>query len=251
MTDPRFTYVLHLADNAVILAQRLSQWCGHGPALEEDIALTNVALDLIGQARMWYAYASELDAEGRDEDQLAFLRDTRAFRNALLVEQPNGSYADTVVRQFYFDAWHGVLLQRLMCSSDARIAAIAAKAEKEARYHLRRSSELVVRLGDGTAHSHALMQAAVDDLWMYTGELFMPDEVDRAMHDMGVAPDLPSLKAPWLACVGEVLQEATLTMPPETAWMQNGGKQGLHTECLGYLLAEMQHLQRAHPGARW
>lgn len=251
MADRTCEYLLHLADNALVLSQRLSQWCGKGPALEEDIALTNVALDLLGQARLWLSYAGELEGAGRDEDRLAFLRDAHDFRNALLVEQPDGSYADTLARQFYFDAWHYLLLQRLIASSNPRIAAIADKSLKEVGYHVRRSGDLVVRLGDGTEQSHTMMQAALNDLWMYTGELFEPDDVDRSMVDQGIAPDPRSLHAPWLSHVGNILREATLTMPDAGSWMQGGGKRGVHTESLGYLLAEMQFLQRAYPGASW
>jgi ring-1,2-phenylacetyl-CoA epoxidase subunit PaaC len=251
MADPKFEYLLRLADNALVLSQRLSEWCGKGPALEEDMALTNVALDLIGQARFWFSYAGEIEGAGRDEDKLAFLRDAHAFRNVLLVEQPNGNYADTLARQFYFDTWHYLLLQRLSASSDPRIAAIADKSLKEVAYHVRRSTDLVVRLGDGTPVSHDKMQAALDDLWMYTDELFQPDAVDEAMAAQGVAPTLKDLREPWLNHVCRVLEEATLKVPPMDAWMQKGGKQGVHSEHLGYLLAEMQFLQRAYPDARW
>ncbi|MTV41272.1 1,2-phenylacetyl-CoA epoxidase subunit PaaC [Duganella radicis] len=249
--DNKVNYLLRLGDNALILSQQLSQWCGKGPALEEDMALTNVALDLLGQTRMWYAYAAELEGAGRDEDALAYLRDAHEFRNCLLLEQPNGNYADTLVRQFFFDAWHYFLIEGLTRSSDARIAAIAEKSLKEVTYHLRRSGDLIVRLGDGTAVSHARTQAAVDALWMYSGEVFAYDAVDEAMVAEGVAPAADGLRAQWLAHVGEILAEATLTMPPADAWMQSGGKQGRHTEHLGYILAEMQFLQRAYPGAAW
>ncbi|RJF95978.1 1,2-phenylacetyl-CoA epoxidase subunit PaaC [Noviherbaspirillum saxi] len=251
MPDQKFSYLLRLADNATVLSQRLSEWCGKGPALEEDMALSNVALDLLGQARFWYSYAGEIEGAGRDEDAMAFLRDAHDFRNLLLVEQPNGTYADTLARQFYFDVWHFLLLQKLTASTDPRIAAVAEKSLKEVSYHARRSGDLVVRLGDGSEQSHAMMQAALDELWMYTGEMFQPDATDEAMAAQGIAPDLASLRAPWLKHVGEVFSEATLVLPPENAWMQKGGKQGVHTEHLGYLLAEMQFLQRAYPGATW
>ncbi|NVM75577.1 ring-1,2-phenylacetyl-CoA epoxidase subunit PaaC [Duganella sp. SG902] len=249
--DNKVNYLLRLGDNALILSQQLSRWCGKGPALEEDMALTNVALDLLGQTRMWYEYAAELEGAGRDEDQLAYLRDAHEFRNCLLLEQPNGNYADTLVRQFLFDAWHYFLIEGLTRASDARIAAIAEKSLKEVTYHLRRSGDLMVRLGDGTAVSHAKTQAAVDALWMYSGEVFAYDAVDEAMVAAGVAPPAEALRAQWLAHVGEVLAEATLSMPPADAWMQRGGKQGRHSEHLGYILAEMQFLQRAYPGAAW
>ncbi|MHA4867978.1 1,2-phenylacetyl-CoA epoxidase subunit PaaC [Duganella sp. PWIR1] len=249
--DDKVNYLLRLGDNALILSQQLSQWCGKGPALEEDMALTNVALDLLGQTRMWYEYAAELEGAGRDEDQLAYLRDAHDFKNCLLLEQPNGNYADTLVRQFFFDAWHYFLIEGLTRSSDVRIAAIAEKSLKEVTYHLRRSGDLMVRLGDGTDVSHAKTQGAVNELWMYSGEVFAYDAVDEAMVATGVAPAADALRAQWLAHVAEILGEATLTMPPADAWMQKGGKQGRHTEHLGYILAEMQFLQRAYPGAQW
>jgi ring-1,2-phenylacetyl-CoA epoxidase subunit PaaC len=247
----RFEWLLRQGDSALILAQRLAEWCGKAPALEEDIALTNVALDLIGQARMWLAYAGEVEAAGRTEDGLAYLRDAHEYRNLLLVEQPNGNYADTLFRQFFFDAWHYPLLQALAGSTDERIAGIAAKAVKEVAYHLRRSGDLVVRIGDGTAESHAKAQAAADKLWMYTGEMFGRDGIDDAMIATGAAVDAGALREPWLRHVREVFAEATLTLPPADAWMQAGGRQGRHTENLGYILAEMQFLQRAYPGAQW
>lgn len=251
MRDEKFDYLLRLGDNALILSQRLSEWCGKGPALEEDMALTNVALDLIGQARLWLSYAGEVEDSGRTEDQLAFLRDAHDFHNVLLVEQENGSYADTLARQFYFDTWHYFMLAELSLSRDPRIAEIAAKSLKEVSYHLRRSGDLVVRLGDGNEKSKKLMQAALDDLWMYTDEMFKADMLDESMAAAGVAPKLADLRAPWLAHVREVFDEATLRLPPQDAWMQKGGKQGVHGECLGFLLAEMQFLQRAYPGAQW
>ena len=244
-------YVRRLGDNALVLSQRLSEWCGKGPALEEDMALINVALDLIGQARLWLSYAGELEGQGRGEDQLAFLRDAHQFHNLLLVELPNGSYADTLARQFLFDVWHYFLLQGLCQSDDARIVEIAQKCLKEVTYHVRRSTDLVVRLGDGTEESHRRMQAAIDDLWMYTGELFTPDALDTAMQQQGLAPALDELQQKWQLHVAEVLQLATLRMPAAGLWMQSGGKQGRHTEHLGYLLAEMQFLQRSYPGAAW
>ncbi len=251
MDNTRFEYLLRLADNGLVLSQRLSEWCGKGPALEEDMALTNVALDLIGQARFWFDYAGEIEGQGRDEDALAFRRDAGQFRNVLLVEQPNGSYADTLARQFYFDSWHYLLLQKLCASTDARIAGIADKSLKEVAYHVRRSADLVVRLGDGTPRSHQMMQDAFDTLWAYTGELFRPDAVDAAMLEQGIGPDLAALREPWLAHVAAVFGQATLRMPSPDAWMQKGGKQGVHSEHLGFLLAEMQFLQRSYPDAVW
>jgi ring-1,2-phenylacetyl-CoA epoxidase subunit PaaC len=250
----RFDYLLRLADSDLILAQRLGEWVGHGPVLEEDIAVTNVGLDLLGQARLWYAYAAEVEARfagaGRDEDALAFLRDGSEFRNLLLVEQPNGNYADSMARQFYFDTWHRLLLAELARSNDARIAEIAAKALKEVTYHVERSADWVLRLGDGTAESHAKMQAAIDDLWMYTGEMFTTDAAELALSGEGIVPGAATLLPPWRNAIAAVLTEATLTVPGAT-WMQRGGKQGVHTEHLGRLLATMQSLPRAYPGAQW
>lgn len=245
-----FEYLVRLGDNCLILSQRLSEWCGHGPVLEEDIALTNVALDLLGHARFWLSYASEVEGAGRDEDKLAFLRDAGDFRSVLLVEQPNGGYGITTARQFYFDTWHHLVLQKLQYSSDTRIAEIAAKALKEVTYHLERSYDWVIRLGDGTPESHARIQSAVDDLWMYTGELFEMDAVDAEMVARGVGIDLAGLREAWLEQVQKTFAEATLTVPAGK-WMQRGGKQGVHTEKLGYILAEMQFLQRTYPGAQW
>jgi ring-1,2-phenylacetyl-CoA epoxidase subunit PaaC len=249
--NEKFDYLLRQGDNALILSQQLSKLCGKGPALEEDMALTNVALDLLGQTRMWLTYAGELEGQGRDEDKLAYLRDAHQMRNCLLLEQPNGNYADTMVRQFYFDTWHYFLMQGLVKSSDARIAEIAEKSIKEVTYHLRRSGDLIVRMGDGTADSHAKTQSAVNALWMYSGEMFLYDEVDQAMVAEGVAPPAAQLRASFLEHVSEILAEATLTMPDPAAWMQQGGKKGRHSEHLGYILAEMQFLQRAYPGSEW
>lgn len=256
MSDDRclFDYLLRLGDNALVLSQRLGEWVGHGPVLEEDIALTNVGLDLLGQARLWYAYAGETEPRfagaGRSEDALAFLRDSGDFRNLLLVERPNGNYADTMARQFYFDQWHVRLLGELAGSRDARIAEIAAKSLKEAIYHAERSADWVMRLGDGTEESHARMQVAIDDLWMYTGEMFDADETELALAAEGVGCDVRALAAPWREVVAAVLNEATLAIP-EGKWMQRGGKQGVHSEELGHMLATMQVLQRSYPGAQW
>ena len=249
--NAKIEYLLRQGDNALVLSQQLSQLCGKGPALEEDMALTNVALDLLGQTRMWLTYAGELEGAGRDEDQLAFLRDARDLRNCLIVEQPNGNYADTMMRQFYFDTWHYFLMQGLLASNDPRIAEIAEKSLKEVTYHLRRSGDLIVRLGDGTPESHAKTQAAANDLWMFSGEMFAYDDVDNAMQELGVAPASHTLRAAFLEHVSEIFGEATLTVPPSDAWMQKGGKQGRHTEHLGFILAEMQFLQRAYPGSEW
>ncbi len=247
-------YLLRLADSDLVLAQRLGEWVGKGPVIEEDIALTNVGLDLIGQARLWYGYAGEVEARltgtGRDEDQFAFRRDAHEFRNLLLVEQPNGSYADTIARQFLFDHWHLLALRTLARSQDARVAEIAAKGAKESAYHAERSADWVVRLGDGTEESHRRMQAALDELWRYAGEMFVADAAECALVEAGIAADVRALEAPWYAAVDAVLAEATLARPP-AGYVQQGGKQGRHTEHLGHLLAEMQFLQRAYPDARW
>ena len=253
-----FEYVLRLADNGLVLAQRLGEWVGKGPILEEDIASTNVGLDLLGQARLWLAYAAEVESSfaerGRTEDELAFFREQKDFRNLLLVEQPNGNYADTIARQYLFDQWHVLVLAELACSRDPRIAAIAAKAHKEARYHVERSSQWVIRLGDGTDVSHARMRDAVDGLWMYTGEMFTVDAVERPLIDAGIGADNEALAAPWQAAIRSTFAEATLDVP-EDSWMQGsgggGGKQGAHTEYLSRMLAEMQVLPRSYPQARW
>ena len=260
MTDDErlFQYVLRLGDTPLILAQRLGEWVGHGPVLEEDIAQTNVGLDLLGQARLWLAYAGEIEARhaspGRDEDQLALLRNAADFRNLLLVEQPNGNFADTIARQFLFDAWHLLALRALAASSDPRIAEIGARSAKEAAYHVERSGDWVIRLGDGTSTSHERMQAAVDTLWMYTGEMFVVDAIEETLVGAAIAADPRGLEAPWRAHVGAILTEATLSVP-SGAYMHGaqgrGGRQGVHTEHLGHLLPEMQYLQRAYPEARW
>lgn len=245
-----FEYLLRLGDNALVLGHRLSEWCGHAPALEEDLALSNVALDLIGQTQLWLNLAGEVEGKGRDADKLAYLRDARDFRNILLVEQPNGDFAVTMARQFFFDAWHYLLLRELAGSKDGRIAEIAAKSLKEVTYHLERSRDWVLRLGDGTEESHRRMQAAIDDLWMYTGELFEADEIDRAMLREGLGPDPAALHEPWLGLVKATFEEATLSLP-QPGWAQRGGKRGIHSEHLGYILADLQFLQRAYPNATW
>lgn len=250
-TSESVQYLLRFGDTTLVLSHRLSEWCGKGPALEEDMALTNVALDLLGQARLWLSAAAEHLGDDFDEDRLAYLRDSPDFRNVLLVEQPNGSYADTLMRQFLFDAWHVLALRELRGASDARVAEIATKAFKEVTYHLRRSSDLVVRLGDGTERSHAMMQSALDALWPFTGELFTGDEVDTEATRSGMGFDPSKLATEWRTYVSEVLNDAQLRVPSEETWMQSGGKQGRHSEHLSRLLAEMQVLQRSHPGAKW
>lgn len=249
--DKLFEFLLRLGDNTLILGHRVSEWCGHSPILEEDIALANTALDLIGQTSMWLGYAGEVQGEGRSADDLAFLRDAWDFRNLLLVELPNGDFGRTMMRQFLYDAWSSVMLGHLTRSSDARVAEIAAKASKEVAYHVERSSGTVVGLGDGTEESHARMQAALDYLWPYVGEMFESDEVDAAMAAAGIAPDPASLRGEYDALVGRVLAEATLTIP-DGRFTHKGGRTGrMHTEHLGHLLSTMQWLQRAYPGCEW
>lgn len=245
-----FEYTLHLADNALVLAQRNSEWCGHGPVLEQDIALTNISLDLLGQARSLYQYAAQLKGGETTEDSLAYLRDARAFTNCLLTELPNGDWGQTVLRQFFFSIYQFHLYQQLQRSSDPTLAAVAEKSLKEVTYHVRWSSEWVIRLGDGTEESQQRMLHALQELWPFTGELFVPAGYELQATQDGTGVDCASLKEPWLAQVTEVLQEATLAVPP-IGWMQTGGKEGRHTEHLGFLLAELQFLQRAYPNSTW
>jgi ring-1,2-phenylacetyl-CoA epoxidase subunit PaaC len=241
-------YVLRLGDSALILGQRLSEWCGHGPVIEEDIALTNIALDLIGQARLLLTHAGRLDGSGRDEDQLAFLRSDREYRNLTLCELPNEDFGRTILRNFLFAAWQAPMWERLAQSADRELAAIAAKSAKETRYHLQHAGEWTLRLGDGTAESRARMQRALDYLWPYTAELFAPGALDADAAAIG--PAWPSLQPAWEATVLPLLAEATLKPPARTPFLSRGSE-GRHTEHLGHLLAEMQHLQRADPGATW
>lgn len=249
-TGALLRYVLRLADLSLILGQRLGEWVGHAPALEEDLGLANVALDLIGQARLLLAYAGEVEGLGRDEDELAMLRDHADYWNPLLAEQPNGDFAQTIVRQVLLDAFQTELYCALTESSDERLSAIAGKALKETRYHLRYSSGWLVRLGDGTPLSHGRTQAALERLWPLAGELFAEDEVDLALASRGIAPRLAPIEAAWSARLDELLHEATLSRPESRPHPWHG-KRGQHTEHLGYILAEMQYLQRAYPGARW
>ncbi len=248
--DALLQFLLRMGDNTLILGHRVSEWCGHAPVLEEDIALANTALDLIGQTQMWLGLAGEIDG-GKSADDLAFLRDAWDFRNVLLVEVPNGDFGRTLMRQFLFDAWHSIMLGRLMKSSDDRVAAIAAKASKEVTYHLERSGDTVVGLGDGTEESHARMQEALDYLWPYVGEMFASDDIDAEMVAAGIAPNPADLRAEYDTLVERVLTEATLTIP-ESRFAHKGGRDGrMHTEHLGHLLTQMQWLQRAYPGAKW
>ena len=248
--EPRLRYVLRLADTSLILGQRLAEWIGHAPALEEDLGLANIALDLIGQARLLLSYAGELEGRGRGEDELAFLRDAAEFLNLTLVEQPNGDFGKTLVRQLLVAAFQLELYQALQSSADPRLAEIATQALRETRYHLRYSASWVVRLGDGTAESHARVQAALDELWPFTVELFAEDSIDAAMVAAGIAPRAAALKAGWSARIDSVLAEASLARPADSPFPWHG-KRGVHTEHLGYMLAEMQFLQRAYPGSAW
>ena len=245
-----FEYLLRLGDSDLILSHRLSQWIGHAPAIEEELALGNIALDLLGQAQLWLSLAAQTANDGRDADQLAYRRDAGEFRNVLLVEQLNGDFAFTMTRQFFFDSFHHLLLGALMKSSDASVAAIAAKSIKEVNYHLRRSRDWVLALGDGSDESHRRMESAVDNLWSYTGELFQMDSIDQTLIATGVAVDLAPLRESWLHNIASTFAEASLTVPQDD-WAQRGGKRGVHTEHLGFLLAEMQFLQRAYPNATW
>ncbi|QWG19996.1 phenylacetate-CoA oxygenase subunit PaaC [Bradyrhizobium sediminis] len=247
---PLLLYTLRRADDALILGHRLSEWCGHAPILEEDMALANMALDLLGQARELYTYAAEVEGRGNDEDKLAYLRDVRQYRNLLLLEQPNGDFARSMVRQLFYSAFADLYWRAMMISSDATLAAIAAKSEKESAYHLRHSSEWIVRLGDGTEESHARAQGAIDDLWAFTGEMFEVDAGERALIDAGIAVDPAGLRSQWLDTVSGVVGEATLVLPSND-WMQQGGRDGRHSEHLGHLLSELQSMQRTFPGVAW
>lgn len=248
--SPRVLYALRRADDALILGHRLSEWTGRAPMLEEELALANIALDLIGQARALYTYAAEKEGRGHDEDAYAYLRDAPQYRNLLLVEQPNGDFAASMGRQFFFSAFAEPYWQAMTRSVDPDLAAIADRAEKECAYHLRHAAEWLIRLGDGTAESHLRAAEAIDTLWPYTGEMFEADEAERGLIVESVLIDPDSIRPAFDARVETVLAEATLTRPA-SGWMQRGGRSGRHTEHLGHLLAEMQHLQRTYPGAVW
>jgi len=247
---PLVEYLLRLGDDRLVLGHRNSEWCGHGPVLEEDIATANIALDLLGQATNFLRLAGQIEGQGRDEDALAYWRDENRFTNLQMLELPRGDFGFTILRQFLFDAWSYHHLQALSRSTHAELAALAAKAHKESRYHLRHSSEWVLRLGDGTDESHLRMQAALDELWPWSGELAWQDDVDAELREQAIAPDLESLRAPWEAMVRDVLGRATLTIPNGPMRM-TGGRKGRHTEHLGHMLAEMQIVARSHPGAKW
>jgi ring-1,2-phenylacetyl-CoA epoxidase subunit PaaC len=248
--DSLFRYLLRLGDTSLVLGQRLGEWIGHSPALEEDLGLANLSLDLVGQARLLLTYAGEVEGKGRDEDALAFLRDAPQFVNLTLAEQPNGDFAQTIARQVLLDAWQLEMYEALSNSSDTRLAAIAAKAVKESRYHFRFSSGWLIRLGDGTEKSHRRAQNALDGLWRFTDELFTADELDEEMATAGIAPRLAELQPRWVTQVDAVLHEATLQKPANSPYSWHG-KRGVHTEHLGHMLTEMQHLQRTYPGAQW
>lgn len=248
--DDLVTYGVALGDDALVLGQRLCEWVSRSPTLEEELALGNVALDHIGRARMFYGYAVEREGAGRSEDDLAFGRDCRAFTNLLINELPRGDFAFTMVRQFLLDAFNLPFMSRLADSTDTALAQIGAKAVKESTYHLRRSRDWILRLGDGSPDAHARTQRAIDALWGYTRELFEPSAVEARLTSQRLAPDRTALEADWRRTVEATFSEATLTVP-QTTWSQRGGRDGVHTEHLGYLIAEMQFLQRAYPGLRW
>jgi ring-1,2-phenylacetyl-CoA epoxidase subunit PaaC len=247
---PLVLYALRRADDALISGHRLSEWCGHAPAMEEDMALANMGLDLLGQARELYSYAAKVEGKGNDEDKFAYLRDVRQYRNLLLLEQPNGDFARTIARQFFYAAFADLYWRAMMQSADPTLAAIAAKSEKESAYHLRHSSEWMVRLGDGTEESHRRSQTAIDDLWAYTGEMFRVDDSERGLIDAGIAVDPAKLHAAWFKTITGVVNEATLALP-KSDWMQQGGRDGRHSEHLGHLLSDLQSMPRTFPGATW
>lgn len=248
--EAKFEYLLRLGDSSLIIGHRLSEWCGHGPILEEDIALINIALDFVGNATSILNYAAQLEGKGRTDDDLAYMRDEREFRNLLITEQPNGDYATTITRQFLYDVYTYFLYEELKSSKDETIAAIAVKSHKEITYHLRHSTEWMYRLGDGTEESHQRMQTALNELWMFTADMFNMDEVDETLIKASIAPDLNKIKTSWEKRVAEVISEATLKLPV-TSFKQKGSREGKHTEHLGFILAEMQHLHRSYPDAKW
>lgn len=249
--DYLFSYLLQLGDNALIHGQRLAQWCGHGPVLEQDIALTNIALDHIGQARMFYQLAAEIEGKGRTEDDLAFLRDVHQFKNCQLVELPNGHWGDTLAKCFYLDTFNYFYFDALRNSAHGGIAAIAQKAFKEISYHAQFAAEWIIRLGDGTAESHQKITQSIARFYPYTGGLFKVFDTDKIAAETGYGPDLNAVYPLWLEKVTEVLQIATLTPPDPNMWMHASGKDGQHTEHIGFMLAEMQFLPRAYPDANW
>jgi ring-1,2-phenylacetyl-CoA epoxidase subunit PaaC len=245
-----FEYCLRLGDNNLVLGHRLSEWCGHGPILEEDIALINISLDLIGQSIALLTYAGQVEGKGRSEDDLAYLRDSRDFRNALLTEQPNGDFAVTLARQFFYTTHSYFLYETLKTSKDETLAGIAEKSLKEVTYHLRHCTEWILRLGDGTAESKQRIQTAVDDLWILTGDLFATKDTDALLIKEGIAPDQNNLKPKWDKMIRDVFTKASISIPSNT-YMVEGSREGKHSEYLGYILAELQFMQRAYPGAKW
>ncbi|MDA9564230.1 phenylacetate-CoA oxygenase subunit PaaC [Flavobacteriales bacterium] len=248
--DALFDYCLRLGDSSLIIGHRLSEWCGHGPILEEDIAIINVSLDLVGQARTMLAYAGQVEGKGRSEDDLAYLRDVKFYRNYLICEQPNGDYGTTIVRQFLFDSFHYFFLKELLNSKDEFLASYAEKSLKEVTYHLQHSTKWMLRLGGGTEESHKRVAEPLEDLWRFTGELFVHNDTDRILVEKGIAVNLEKIFPLWEKHVKAVMEEATLEMPTNN-WKQLGGKEGKHTEHLGYILAQMQFLPRAYPDAKW
>ncbi|HXB11657.1 MAG TPA: 1,2-phenylacetyl-CoA epoxidase subunit PaaC [Bacteroidia bacterium] len=245
-----FDYLLWLGDSTLILGHRLSEWCGHGPILEEDIALSNIALDLVGQARLYLAYAGELEGKGRSEDDLAYLRDVMAYKNALIVEQINGDFGNTMVRQLLYTIFNYHLQTAMLSSTDEKLRSIAEKAIKETTYHLRHCSDWIIRLGDGTEESHNKVQTALNNIWLFTDDLFVNQPADKILIDNKIIPDLSLIKTQWMEHLKSVLKEATITLP-EPSFMMKGGRTGNHTEHLGFILAELQFLPRAYPDAKW
>lgn len=246
------SYILQLADNSLIYGHRLSEWTGHGPALEVDMALSNISLDSLGAARSLYQYAAELEGGDKTEDSYPFLRDVLQFKNVILVEQPNGNFADTIARSFYFDCFQYHFYTALQKSTDERIAAIATKSLKEVSYHWRFSSGWVIKLGDGTQESKEKMQAGINQFWDYTGELFASSDIEKEMQEKGIAPKVEDLKTAWQKSIDEVLVDAGLTITDTTGpWHHSGGKIGRHSEHLGFILAELQFVQRAYPNSEW
>jgi len=250
LQNSKFEYLLRLGDSSLIIGHRLSEWCGHGPILEEDIALINIALDFVGNATSLLSYAAQIEGKERTEDDLAYMRNEREYRNLLLTEQPNGDFASTIVRQFLYDVYTFYLYEELKSSTDETIAAIAVKSHKEITYHLRHTTQWMYRLGDGTAESHQRLQTALNDLWMFIPDLFDMDEIDTLLINEGIAADLNKVKEAWNKRVNEVITEATLQIPI-TAIKQKGSREGKHSEHLGFLLAEMQYIPRSYPGTKW
>ncbi len=251
LNNALFEYCLRIGDTSLVLSHRLSEWCGHAPILEEDIALTNIALDCIGQSKIILAYAGEVEGKGRNADDLAYRRDARQFRNLLIAEQPNGDFGFTIARQFLLSAYHFLLYDKLRSSADEHIAAFGEKSFKEVAYHLRHSGDWVLRLGDGTEESHNRVQAAIDNLWFYVDDIFDTDEIDVLITDNKIGPDMNGLRKEWMDLVTRKLNEAGLKIPEVNNFMRVGSRQGNHTEHLGYILAEMQFLPRAYPDATW